>query len=275
MKLELRDELPPNLYILSDNHAYEVKNRSDLLTGGLLQQIVCGNIGAPKSGNLTLFMVEVQGNAAKTVQQLSGNPRAVSLVGFIDMDVLRAGYRPETEGCKLYIHVQVMCICPPYQNQGYGRQLWNSVEGYLLKFQYPRCKTIDMVDVTLEGTITDVSSPESFKRNINLALEQKDLDILEGVLRAQTTGSWKFWRRMGFQPETLIFDNVYMRKILRKPPTRQRRPAKFQSFGPTLLHSLPSSSPPKRSKAKKRSVTFADTDQVQLIEPRSKKPRKS
>jgi hypothetical protein len=277
MSLELTLDIPSNLYILSPatgavmskTQVYEVTSRSDLVYLQL-QSIVCGDIGFPRPGNLFLWFVQTQGPVVDSIRQLSGNPQAVSLVGFIDIDILRKAVNPVTNGCLIHLNIQIMCICPAYGNQGYGKQLWKSAEQYLFTVPVPSCQTIDILKISLEGTISEISSETEFKRKIQEAEDQKDSKKVEKVLSRYTTGSWKFWRRMGFTFTDFMQGNVYMAKSLSRPAR-----LRLGWSGPTLLHSVPSTGPKKRSKAKKRGVTFADTDEIQIIEPRSKKPRKS
>jgi len=74
-----------------------------------------------------------------------------------------------------------------------------------------QCDLVGAVDVRLEGTVdyTDLSSFHAYMEG-----KESDQNVMMEALSLFSSGGWKFWQRMGFEPNRLVMGALRMQKIL-------------------------------------------------------------
>ena len=241
-QFDLYFQLPNHVYVLEKGshtgilpEAHPIHKPQDITsTLGKYHYLVCGDVGFPSGGNITVWWIQTAGPIVKYIRERTRDPEAKSLVGFA---VLRdEGAEAVKRRCTVQFSVSLLCITPFYRRQQHGAALWSRIEQHLLLVATTvggpyaqHCDVIDRIDLSLDATI-DFTDLDAFIEWEQTRPEQEKKEEPLGVrgLRKWSGGGWKFWERQGFEPRALVMGTLRMRKSLQVPRLFEVTPSGLQ-----------------------------------------------
>ena len=226
-----RDELVP----------HQVSTPDEVFMSGRFHQVICGDVGFASAGNVRMWWIHTAGPLVDYLHERTGDPSAVVIVGFCGLSIDLNSPQKSVVECKVHVKVELLCILPLYRKHHHGEEFWRSIETSVTRsilqmnngmesLREKPCETVESVTFSLEATMT-INKPDYEKFMEEMPEHEETKTLPDGtsetrvswplkldVMDKYTTGSWKFWRRVGFTAKHIIMGPVWMYKVISTLP---------------------------------------------------------